>query len=524
MVSGENNDKRKEGEDDLLSQLPGYVSFSAQQQQASNSQPGSQPSPQPGQAPANFSQPSAPVNPSHPQQPAGPPPSNNPWFPNQAATSQPPPAYPVSAGYVGPAEPIGPTGIELPKLRPQDDPNSSEYIPKTPVLNAPAPDPSSPWIPVPEPKWDLFAEEKPQPKRPPQEPEKKPLPAGGSQANAIPFNSLPIVTGASYAELPLEPAWPGAQEAAMQSQNAQNLQQPYPQQTQQGFAQGASQPGTHLNSNPNSQPNSQQHQQFVQQGNQHLNQQGNQRPGQFQQYQQNQQGQQNQQNQQIDPQLQQNQQPAWPNANPGRNQNQQYEQPQRSRSKLFGATPDQLKEVPPPSVGLSFSKNDILGIATYNLNVTKDILSNPRGYFQSLPLTGGYGEPLLYLVFTSILSSVMFAVSKLNPLLFFWGMIIAFLSVTVGAVITDLAFKRLGGKGDLEGTFRVLAFSKATFVFAWIALGQISLGAMLATMATGYMCYIGLMRVQGLSPKSTLIIVSVLSVLSMIFRMSCPGI
>lgn len=514
MVSGDNSDKKKEGEDDLLSQLPGYIPFSAQQQQAANSQLASQlGSPagtQPGHAPANFSQPSAPVNPSQ-QQPAGPPPSNNPWFPNQATTSQPPPAYPVSAGYVGPAEAIGPTGIELPKLRPQDDPNSSEYIPKTPVLNAPAPDPSSPWIPVPEPKWDLFAEEKPQPKRPPQEPEKKPLPAGGSQANAIPFNSLPIVTGGSYADLPLEPAWPGAQEAAMQSQNAQNFQQQYPQLAQQGFAQGASQPSTYTNSQPNSQAGQQQ---FIQQGNQQVNQQSGQ-------YQQNQPG---QPYQQIDPQLQQNQQPAWPNANPGRNQNQPYEQPQRSRSKLFGAAPDQLKEVPPPSVGLSFSKNDILGIATYNLNVTKDILSNPQGYFQSLPLTGGYGEPLLYLVFTSILSSIMFAVSKLNPLLFFWGMIIAFLSVTVGAVITDLAFKRLGGKGDLEGTFRVLAFSKATFVFAWIALGQISLGAMLATMATGYMCYIGLMRVQGLSPKSTIIIVSVLSVLSMIFRMSCPGI
>ncbi len=511
MVSGDNSDKKKEGEDDLLSQLPGYIPFSAQQQQAANLQQGSQAgSPagsQQGHAPANFSQPSAPVNPSHPQQPAGPPPTNNPWFPNQTSTSQPPPAYPVSAGYVGPAEPIGPTGIELPKLRPQDDPNSSEYIPKTPVLNAPAPDPSSPWIPVPEPKWDLFAEEKPQPKRPPQEPEKKILPAGGSQANAIPFNSLPIVTGPSYApEIPLEPAWPGAQEAAMQSQNAQNFQQQYPQQAQQGFAQGLH-PGIQASAQASAQAN----QQFAQPGNQQVSQQS----GQFQQ---------NQPYQQIDPQVQQNQQPAWPNAAPGRNQNQQYEQPQRSRSKLFGAAPDQLKEVPPPSVGLSFSKNDILGIATYNLNVTKDILSNPRGYFQSLPLTGGYGEPLLYLVFTSILSSIMFAVSKLNPLLFFWGMIIAFLSVTVGAVITDLAFKRLGGKGDLEGTFRVLAFSKATFVFAWIALGQISLGAMLATMATGYMCYIGLMRVQGLSPKSTLIIVSVLSVLSMIFRMSCPGI
>lgn len=453
MASGDDN-KKKEGEDDLLSHLPGYTPFSAQQQAQQQALPGQQ------------------------QQPAGPPPTNNPWFPHQEVTSQPPSAYPVSAGYVGPAEPIGPTGIELPKLRPQDDPNSAEYIPRTPVLNAPAPDPSSPWIPVPEPKWDLFAEEQPPrpQQRPPQQLERKTLPAGGSQANALPFNSLPIVTGPSYSpEAPTEPVWPGQQQAAMPGQQA---------------------PAAHA------QPGAPESVQFNQK------QQAN-----------------------INLQLQQNQQPGWPNANPNsRNQNQQnlnYDQEQQSpklRSKLFGNATDQLKEVPPPSIGLSFSKNDIIGIATYNLNVTKDILTNPKAYFQNLPLTGGYGEPLLYLVFTLILSSLMFAVSKLNPLLFFWGMIIGFLSVSVGAVITDLAFKRLGGKGDLEGTFRVLAFSKATFVFAWIALGQISLGAMLATMGTGYMCYIGLMRVQGLSPKSTLIIVAVLSALSMLFRISCPGI
>ncbi|MBP9089814.1 YIP1 family protein [bacterium] len=453
MASGDDH-KKKEGEDDLLSHLPGYTPFSAQQPAQKPALPGQQ------------------------QQPAGPPPTSNPWFPHQETTSQPPSAYPVSAGYVGPAEAIGPTGIELPKLRPQDDPNSAEYIPKTPVLNAPAPDPSSPWIPVPEPKWDLFAEEQPQrpPQMPPQQLERKTLPAGGSQANALPFNSLPIVTGPSYTpEVPAEPVWPGQAQAVMPGQPAPSAY---------------AQPGVHESAQNNQNPQAK-----------------------------------------LNLQSQQNQQPGWPNANPNsRNQNQQnlnydqQQQPPRLRSKLFANATDQLKEVPPPSIGLSFSKNDIIGIATYNLNVTKDILSNPKAYFQNLALTGGYGEPLLYLVFTLILSALMFAVSKLNPLLFFWGMIIGFLSVSVGAVITDLAFKRLGGKGDLEGTFRVLAFSKATFVFAWIALGQISLGAMLATMGTGYMCYIGLMRVQGLSPKSTLIIVAVLSALSMLFRISCPGI
>lgn len=573
MASGDDS-KKDEGED-LFSQIEGYKPFSSPQHNQSQPQPG-----QTGQPDQNL-QPNQNPLPNQ-QHPATNP--QNPWFTNQ---QQPPqPAYPVSPGFVGPAEPIGPTGIDLPKLRPQDDPNSSEYIPRTPVLNAPAPDPSSPWTPVPEPKWEFFAEEQKLPPQPQAQPEaRRQVPAGGSQANPLPFNSLPIVTGVNApVEEPLEPSWPGSQSNNLQqfqnqpqaqpltaeqqqflqqqqmvlkqfeqqqlaqqqhfAQQQQLAQQQFQQHQQQTSQPGPvwptsnsffDQPQTGQNSgtaysaqpttpqvdvsgsqyvqpnvNPNVQP-----QQYNQQ--QHFNQQ--------QQFNQQQYIQQQQQQAQPDPQAPDH---PWPNASVrgGRQQSQAFENasqqqmPLRSRSKLLGGE----QETPPPSIGLSFSKHDILGVATYNLNVTREILMNPLQYFQNLPLTGGYGEPLLYTVFTCIISAIMVALGKMNPLMFFWALIVGFISVTLGSVIVDQAFRKLGGKGDLEGTFRVIAYSKATFVISWIALGPLALGMMLATLITGYMNYIGLMRVQKLSPRSTLIIVAVLSILGLVFKWSCPGV
>ncbi len=516
MASGEEKKKKVDEESDLFSQLPGYTPFSG-------NNPGEPTTTQQYQPPSGptFSQtsqpsgqPSAPINPSHPPQPAGPP-TQNPWFPTQLEATQPPAAYPVSAGYVGPTEPVAPDGIALPQLRPQDDPNSSEYIPRTPVLNAPAPNPHSPWTPVPEPKWELFVEEnRHQPQPPAAPPQAKPLPAGGSQANPIRFNALPIVTGQNYPDSAYEqPVWPGAPQANGNPATAQQ---------QNGSAQGQYAPASqdaYLSSTQAEQQAQAIYQAQMAQANQNQSFQASQHgqtggPATAGQVDVNQnQGQPNQQ--------------QWPNARP---------QPRISNSEDAGGKPKwrnkllaragnpPQEELPPQSIGLSFSKNDILGIATYNLNVTKDILTNPQGYFQTLPLTGGFGEPLLYTVFTCILSSLMCAIGKLNPLIFFLALIVSFISVTVGAVIVDQAFRRMGGKGDLEGTFRVLAYSKATFVFAWIALGPLSLGMMLATMLTGYMNYIGLTRVQGLSPKNTAIIVALMSVLSLLFRWTCPGV
>lgn len=174
------------------------------------------------------------------------------------------------------------------------------------------------------------------------------------------------------------------------------------------------------------------------------------------------------------------------------------------------------------SIGLSFSKSDIFGLATYNFMVTKDILFDPRIFFRDLALNGGFGEPMLFSIFACLLSSALFAVAKLNLLLFFWSFIVSFLSLTLGAVVVTWAFRKLGGKGNLEGTFRVLAFSKATVVFSWISLGAVPVGLLIAAAYTGYMNYVGLSRVHQLPRKQTIILVVVLSILGMLWRQGMP--
>lgn len=176
----------------------------------------------------------------------------------------------------------------------------------------------------------------------------------------------------------------------------------------------------------------------------------------------------------------------------------------------------------PSSLGLSFSKSDIFGLASYNFIVIRDILFDPRIFFNELQLNGGFGEPILFCIFACLLSSTLYAIAHLNILLFFWSFIVSFLSVTLGAVVVTWAFRKMGGKGNLEGTFRVLAFGKATVVFSWISMGAVPLGILLATAYTGYMNYVGLRRVHQLKRKQTIILVVVLSILGMLWRRDMP--
>ena len=105
-----------------------------------------------------------------------------------------------------------------------------------------------------------------------------------------------------------------------------------------------------------------------------------------------------------------------------------------------------------------------------------------------------------------------------NPLLFFLSTIMSFLSVVVGAVVMQFAFKKLGSEGKFEQTFNVLAYSRATFIFAWISLGPWPIGMALATIFTAYLNYLGLSRVHKLPAKTTWLVIGIMTVVPLLFK------
>ncbi len=170
----------------------------------------------------------------------------------------------------------------------------------------------------------------------------------------------------------------------------------------------------------------------------------------------------------------------------------------------------------PKSVRLT--SRDLFGLATYYVIVTKEVLTSPQSFFANMSLVGGLNDPLLYLAFASVMGGILAAVAKLNPLLFFLAAIFSLVSVAFEAVLLQFVLKRMGGEGKFEQTFNVLAYSKATFIFAWISLGPWPVGAILATLYTAYLNYLGLSRVHRMPAATIWTVIGILTAIGIIIK------
>jgi hypothetical protein len=95
------------------------------------------------------------------------------------------------------------------------------------------------------------------------------------------------------------------------------------------------------------------------------------------------------------------------------------------------------------------------------------------------------------------------AILKGNPLVFVSSLFVSIVSTVAGAFAVGLLFQKMGGKGTLEGTYRIFVYSKATLLFSWLSLGPIPIGGLLAVCYTVYLNWIGMTRHHELPGKVT---------------------
>jgi hypothetical protein len=117
------------------------------------------------------------------------------------------------------------------------------------------------------------------------------------------------------------------------------------------------------------------------------------------------------------------------------------------------------------------------------VDTLKKVLTDPEGFYSEMPKEGGYQEPL---TFAAINFAILGLLSGIVAVLLKGAGAGSIVSTLVGAVIGGIVglfivgiilfifFKIFGGSGGYEGTVRILSYSSAVQVFAWIpAIGWI---------------------------------------------------
>jgi hypothetical protein len=123
--------------------------------------------------------------------------------------------------------------------------------------------------------------------------------------------------------------------------------------------------------------------------------------------------------------------------------------------------------------------------------VWRRVMSEPRRFFEDMPVTGGLQNPLIFLLLCLAISAVGFLLIGPRALAL-WviviGLVRAFLGALVLMVVAQQVFR---GTGDYEATFRAIAYGSAPVALIWLPLIR-----PLVLLYALFLIIIGLERVQ----------------------------
>lgn len=169
---------------------------------------------------------------------------------------------------------------------------------------------------------------------------------------------------------------------------------------------------------------------------------------------------------------------------------------------------DSNKEKPSLKVGI---------VKSYFL-VAKSVLFTPGIFFGNMPAEGGFVQPGIFLLLSASIFAVLQAISKLSPMIVITAVLSSIVGILAASGIITLICRGLGGKGNFEGTFRVLAYSKATLLFAWLALGPIPIGGIASLIYGVFLNIVGLEKVQQLRRWQLITMTVLLAIVGFIFK------
>jgi hypothetical protein len=111
------------------------------------------------------------------------------------------------------------------------------------------------------------------------------------------------------------------------------------------------------------------------------------------------------------------------------------------------------------------------------VDTLKKVLTNPEGFYSEMPKEGGYQEPLTFAainfaifgLLSGIIAVILKSASAVTIVSTLVGAVIGgIVGLFIGGIILFIFFKIFGGSGGYESTVRILSYSSAVDVFAWI--------------------------------------------------------
>lgn len=156
-----------------------------------------------------------------------------------------------------------------------------------------------------------------------------------------------------------------------------------------------------------------------------------------------------------------------------------------------------------------FNNEQTKQFATNYLAQVKEIITNPKDFFASMPTSGGLTNPMTFFAISLGIYLVGTAICTMNLIVPLVLLIMFPISVYLGGMLVNFVAMSLGGRGTLEGTLRVYCYSYATLIAAWVPI----IG-LVASIYSWYLFFLGFKRVHDLDTGKTIIVIVVAGVIA----------
>ena len=153
------------------------------------------------------------------------------------------------------------------------------------------------------------------------------------------------------------------------------------------------------------------------------------------------------------------------------------------------------------------------------IGVWRRVITEPRAFFQDMPLSGGMQNPLIFLTISLAISALGFLI--IGPRGFaLWFVPAGLIRSLLGALVLMVVARQLfGGTGDYEATYRAVAYAGAPLALLWLPLVKPLVG-----LASLFLVILGLERVHGFDAvKSAVTVLLGLLVLAAVGRIIGPS-
>ena len=159
------------------------------------------------------------------------------------------------------------------------------------------------------------------------------------------------------------------------------------------------------------------------------------------------------------------------------------------------------------------------------------ILTDPTGFYRQMPHSGGFADPLIFILIMAFAAGLLMAIVSLFGVGFIGALtagfaaiitlpIAALISSFIGAAIMFVIWKLMGSSRSYETAYRCICYASAIYPIV-VLVGLIPyLGAIVGVAGGIYLLIIASVEVHELPRKSVLIVLGILGGVMLLFNLS----